>query len=481
MHSQSAIPLPVEAPSAFAFGPFVLIPDQRLLLAEGAPLKVGGRALEILTVLVQRQGAIVTKHDLMARVWPDVAVEEGNLKANVAALRRALGDDTDQPRYIATVVGRGYRFITPVRRAEVTARPVTTSPRQPAGNLPALATRVFGRATVIASIRRDFETSSLVSVVGPGGMGKTTVAVAVAHEAAPTFEDGARFVDLAVVSDGARVPFAVATALGLHPGAGALSAYLRERQVLLVLDNCEHVIDAVASFAHQVTTNATKARLLVTSREPLSIKGERVRRLSGLDTPPPSPLLRAEEALHFAAVQLFVERASRTSRAFALSDANAATVAELCRRLDGLALAIEGLAARVDTLAIGEMLDYVEGDLHLLDVCRPGLERQRTLSAALDWSYQLLSERERAVLRRLSTLGGDFDLERACAVATSDGDASISVVEDVASLAAKSLLTVESQRGQVRYRLTHVARAFAQAKLSEAGGGMTSRNDRREQ
>jgi predicted ATPase len=299
-------------------------------------------------------------------------------------------------------------------------------------------------------------------------VGKTTVAVAVAHEAAVAFQDGAWFVDLATVDDPAHLAEAVASALGLTTRA-VLSAHLRERKLLLVLDNCEHLIDGVASFAHRLLSQAPSVRILTTSREPLCMQGERVRRISGLGTPPPSSRVCADSALNFAAVQLFVEHARRRSQTFALNDENAAIVAELCRRVDGIALAVERLATRVDTLDLVKMLEHVENRRHLLDDSGTGPERHRTLTAAVDWSYRLLSESEQAVMRRLSLFVGPFTLESACAVGTSDGAAPFRVVEDVAALASKSLLVVELIDGKMSYRQAHVTRAFALEMLIESG------------
>ncbi len=452
---------PVEAPHSFAFGPFVLTPERQVLSKDGAPLRIGKRALELLSAFVQRPGDVVSKDELLSHAWPDQAVDEGNLKVNIAALRRALGDDSDQPRYIATVVGRGYRFIAPVLSSELPQAP------QKLAHLPTGTARIFGRAATIASILQELETSRLVSVVGPGGIGKTTVALAVAHEAARSFEHGAWFVDLSTVEHAALVPEAVAEALGLAEPAAL--GQLRERSLLIVLDNCEHVIDAVARYAHQVVTHAKNVRLLATSRESLCIKEERVRRLPGLSTPPARTPLDAKAALDFAAVQLFVDRASLKSRSFALSDANAATVAEICRRLDGLALAIERIATRIDTLEVGKMLEHIDHRRHLLDEHPAGPERHRTVAATLDWSYALLSDNERAVLRRLAIFDGTFSLESACAVAAGDGVDPVALVEDVASLAAKSLLVTESRAGEVDYRQTNVVRAFSLNKLAESG------------
>lgn len=461
--------LAAEAPNSFAFGPFVLVPDRQLLLKDGAPVRIGGRALDILTALIQRQGNVVSKRQLMAEVWPDMMVDEGNLKVNMAALRRILDEDPGQPRYIATVVGRGYRFIATIRPSGFQDfRSTSDTLARQANSASVSVTRIFGRAGAISSILRELESARLISIVGPGGTGKTTVALAVAREAVGSFDDGVRFVDLTPLHDHSLVPAAVAAAVGVDNPA-ALHDYLRHRKMLLVLDNCEHLINAVADCADQILTGARNVKLLATSREPLCIKGERVRRLSGLNVPPASSQIKADDALDFAAVQLFADRATRKCPSFRLTDANAPIVSEICRRMDGLALAIERVAMRVNTLEVGKMLDHINKRFHMLDGYHAGPERHRTLTAAIDWSYGLLSDSEQAVMRRLSVFTGAFSLELACAVGAGDGVDPGSVIEDVANLAAKSLLIATLRDGEMDYQLTNIARAFALEKLVASG------------
>ena len=347
---------------SFAFGPFVLIPERQLLLKGEAPVRIGSRALDILTALVERPGQLVSKQELLSRVWPNTIVEEGNLKVNMAALRRALGERPGAAQYIATVIGRGYRFVAPVQSFE------SVGPSFDAGvasthlhNLPTGTTRIVGRADAIDAIRQELMESRLVSIVGPGGIGKTTVALAAAEQAIGLPRDGVWLVDLAPLKDPSLVPNAIATAIGLAAHSAsmlpALGGYLRDREMLLVLDSCEHVIDAVASCAGRILADAAGVKILATSREPLRVKGERVRRLPGLGTPSASSGLKAEEALVFPAIQLFVDRATDRLELFRLSDADAPMAAEICRRLDGLALAIELAATRIDAFGVGGLLE----------------------------------------------------------------------------------------------------------------------------
>jgi predicted ATPase/DNA-binding winged helix-turn-helix (wHTH) protein len=456
---------------SFAFGPFALIPERQLLLQGEAPVRIGGRALDILTALVERPGELVSKSELLSRVWPNTIVEEGNLKVNMAALRRALGEGPGAAQYIATVVGRGYRFVAPVRSlGSVGPSFDSNAASTRRHNLPTATTRIFGRADAIEAIRRDLDESRLVSIVGAGGIGKTTVALAVAEHAVGLFTDGVWLVDLALLKDPALAPNAIATAIGVAVNSAdmlsALCEFLRDREILLVLDNCEHIIDAAADCADRILTNTASVKILATSREPLRVKGERVRRLPGLGAPPPSSYLSAAEALTFPAVQLFVARATNSFELFKLNDVEAPTVAEICRRLDGLALAIELAATRVDAFGVIGLLKQLDDRFRLLIGRRAGPERHRTLMATLDWSYGLLSAEEAALLRAVSVFAGAFDIEGASYVSNiAPGGAA----EGLAQLAAKSLIATEVEAESVAYRLLETTRTYCVERLRVSG------------
>jgi predicted ATPase/DNA-binding winged helix-turn-helix (wHTH) protein len=457
---------------SFAFGPFTLLPARQLLLRGEKAVRIGGRALDLLIALVERPGELLTKSELLARVWPDTTVDEGNLKVNMAVLRRALEEGANAPQYISTVVGRGYQFVAPVQLLEPVDLPVEASaPPMPTHNLPISTTRIFGRAEAIAAIRRDLDQSRLVSIVGPGGVGKTTVAIAVSEQALEAFTEGVWLVDLAPLKDAERAPHAIAAALGLQAHSAdmlsALCEFLRNRQTLLVLDNCEHIIEGIASYVDRLLANAIGLRILVTSREPLQLAKERVRRLIGLDAPPEAAnSLDARGALDFPAVQLFVERATDANGSFRLRDAEAPIVAQLCRRLDGLALAIELAATRVHAFGVTGLLRQLDDRFRLLGGRRAGPERHRTLAATLDWSYGLLDEKEAALLRAASVFAGAFGLDGAAAVC---GETSSDVVDLLASLSAKSLLAIEPAGDGVTCRLLETTRAYALGCLQGSG------------
>jgi predicted ATPase/DNA-binding winged helix-turn-helix (wHTH) protein len=460
------------AERAISFGPFRLLPEERLLLEDGVPVRLGSRALAILTALVERAGELVSKNELMARVWPNLVVDECNLKVNVSALRRALGDGQPGRRYVANVSGRGYCFVAPVGQCgagEPAAHKSTTD--ECAHNLPISQTRAVGRADTISKLRDQLPRQRLVTIVGAGGIGKTTVALTLAEALVSTYEDGVRFVDLALLKDPHLVPCTLASALGLtvHPGNAVprLIEFLLGRRMLIVLDSCEHVIATAAILAGQLLAGTRGIHILATSREPLRVDGEHVHRLGPLEVPPSSLGLTAGEALTFSAVQLFVERVAANVDGFQLNDADAPIVADICRKLGGAALAIELAATRVDAFGIRQLSTLLDDRFRILNQGRRTAQpRHQSLTAALDWCYDYLPEDERVVLRRLSIFAGAFTLQSAIAVA---GETKINIVEAVANLVAKSLVSADVGGAVVQYRLLGTMRAYALQKLTESG------------
>ncbi len=460
---------------AFSFGPFRLLPGQQLLLEEGTPVRIGSRALILLTALVENAGELVTKSALMARAWPEVVVDENNVKVHIAALRRALRDGQQGHRYLSTMNGRGYSFVAPVEYSE---QKVLSAPEsgagQPVCNLPSPITQTIGRADAIESLREELSRHRLVSVVGPGGIGKTTVALRVAEALLLNYAHGVRFVDLAPVTDPGYFSAAVVSALGLtlHSGdqISALVAYLRDRQMLIVLDTCEHVIEEAALFAEQVMRGAPNVVLLATSRQPLRASGERLYRLLPLRRPPDTAGLTAAEALEFPAVQLFVDRCAAGSQGFELSDEDVPVVADICRCLDSIPLAIELLATRFDAFGLNGLSLILNNRCRLLNQSRRTiLARHRTLGTALDWSYERLPTLESTILRRLSVFAASFTLDAANDLVEDDEITAADVIGGVHELVEKSLLSADVSGTITRYRLLHTTRAYALQKLAESG------------
>lgn len=455
---------------SFGFGPFVLLPERQLLLKDDAPVRIGSRALDILTALVERPGEVVSKRELMARAWPSTAVDDSNLKVNMVALRRAIDDGPGGAKYIATVTGRGYRFVAPVQATEAAGEAHSSTAAPTASQrLPTATAHIIGRTEAIDAILRDLDDSKIVSIVGAGGIGKTTAAIAVAHAAAPARADGAAFVNLATISDPQFVPTAIAYALGLGVTGGdplkSVTQALKLQQKVLLFDNCEHLLPAVATAVDRLARDLDHVRILATSREPLRIRGERVFRLRGLECDP-SESPAADEARKFPAVELFAARAAERS-GYLLTDADAPAVAEICRRLDGNALAIELAATQTAAFSPTRILQMLDDSFRLLNLGPPGAPpRQQSLLATLDWSYSLLSGREAAVLRAISVFAGAVSVDGAAAVANENP---AEVMDALAQLAAKSLLAMDAGTEVVTYRLLETTRAYCIERLRLSG------------
>jgi len=458
----------------YDFGSFQLIPARRLLLDNGESLPLGSRALDILAVLVERAGETVSNEQIMARAWPTTMVEEGSLRVHIGALRKTLSDGRAGTRFIVNVPGRGYTFVAPVRRGE--SQTPTAAPRAvpAASNLPRPLASIIGRADTIAALTAQLARRRLLTIVGPGGIGKSTVSVAVAENASVSFPDGVWFVALAPLADPAMVAGAIGSNLGLAVSGTdplrELVSGLRDKQALIVLDNCEHVIDAAAAAAEEIIRATQRVSILATSREPLRCAGELVHRLAPLGIPSTFAEITAHAALGHAAVQLFNERASASDEGYSLGDADAPTVCEICRKLDGLPLALELAAAQVEAFGLQGLAEGLNDRFALLTKGRrTAIQRQQTLRATLDWSFDLLSETERIVLSRLAVFAGDFTMEAARAVASDETVSGIEVVEGLANLATKSLITTDINGDVTYHRLLETTRAYALEKLADHG------------
>jgi predicted ATPase/DNA-binding CsgD family transcriptional regulator len=349
-------------------------------------------------------------------------------------------------------------------------------PARRIGNVPSEATTLIGRRHELTELRAKFATARVVSLVGPGGVGKTRLAIRAATDLARGFRDGAWFVDLAEVRDPALVSTAVATGLDLRAQAATeplalLRSYLRDRQLLLVVDNCEHLLGTAAQLIDDVVRSAPGVRVLATSREPLSLPGEYVIPVPSLDLPsahadePASQLQRSES------VMLFAERAAAASGRFEVTIENQAAVADLCRRLDGLPLAIELAAVRTRVLTVEQILERLSDRFALLTGGgRAAQPRHRTLRVTLDWSHDLLEPRDRALLRRLCIFAGRFTLEDVEGACSSDDVPAAAVLDALSSLVDKSLVMTDGARqGVASYRLHETMREYAHLQLQEAG------------
>ncbi len=459
--------------SCLEFGRYRLFPLQRELRVGEERVPLGSRALDVLLVLIEARGDLVTKEELLARAWPGIVVEESNIQVQISALRRALGA---QRNLIVTVPLRGYRFVGEVRRVE----PVSTAGMNAAEravvptNLPAPVADFIGRESELVTVRELLRHNRLVTLVGTGGIGKTRLALEAARAALAEFPDGVWLAELAPLTDPQLVASAVHAALGLQAGGGRwtaerLAAALRARRLLLVLDNCEHLIGATAREAEALLHAAPELRLLATSQEPLGIEGECTLRLRPLEFPAEDAAGAAAAERH-AAVRLFVARARAADPQFALDERNAATVVTICRRLDGIPLAIELAAARSAALGVDGLAQRLDLRFHVLTGGRrTALPRHQTLRATLDWSHRLLAEPDRIVLRRLAVFAGSFTLEAAGRVVTDGALPEWEVVSRIAELVDKSLVVADTAGPERRYRLLETTHAYAMEKLADSG------------
>src|SRR5262245_23455416 len=353
---------------AFAFGPFRLLVARRELLAHGVPVTIGQRAFEILLLLVSRHGQLVTKDELMAEVWPGVVVEENNIQVHISAVRKVLATADEGERYLLTVAGRGYRFVAPVTRESAPGK----APRGPdqsasvsadgaaaTNNLPQQLTTLIGREADLAEIKARVSSHRLVTLTGSGGVGKTRLSIEAGRSLLDRYPDGVWLAELAPLNDSQLVTSIIGDVLGvsLSITAGALDALasgLRNKELLLIIDNCEHVLAEAARVAEALMRTCPRLSILASSRERLAIAGESVIRVPSLPAPQ-SETLTATDARGYSAVRLFVERANALGCGFSLTDDNAAAVASICSRLDGIPLAIELAVPRLKVLPVEQL------------------------------------------------------------------------------------------------------------------------------
>src|SRR5438270_1216832 len=468
-----------ETPPIIEFGRFRVSPLRRELLADGRPINLGGRTFDVLMALIEGRGAVVGKDALIGRVWPGRIVEESSLHVQISALRSAFRADRD---LIRTISGRGYQFTGEIRTIAAsphaqavakTAVPAFAPPRPPS-NLAEPVSELIGRDVEVEEVLGLTAAHRLVTLTGAGGIGKTRLGLDAARRLLPKFADGVWVIELAPLSDPDLVPVTVATELGLDLAGGVVSPgrvanALAAKQLLLVLDNCEHLVGAAASMAEALLRANPAARVIATSRELLRAEGECLYRAPSLAVPTEGGQ-DAERLLQYGAVRLFVARARTAEPQFSPDGHVAEVIAAICRHLDGIPLAIELAAARTNALGVEELAARLNDCFQLLTGGRrTALPRHQTLRATLDWSYQLLPEPERVVLRRLAIFAGGFTLQSASTIAATDEIAGSDIVGCAANLVGKSLLTADLGGATGWYRLLETTRAYALEKLSQSG------------
>ncbi|CAM2195564.1 Transcriptional regulator [Paraburkholderia kururiensis] len=466
--------------------------ESREIRLNGERVRIGSRAFDILELLIRAEGALVSKDEIIRCVWPTTIVQENNLQVHIAALRKALGPQRD---LIRTVPGRGYCLVGALSDA---APKCSTADLVPP--LPVSASALVGREASIAQVADALGALRIVTLVGSGGIGKTRVATEVAARVASRFPDGVVFVPLASVSDPRFVadaladalPAALAGSLGMARPAGRLALAdivpgLAGRRMLLVLDNCEHLIDVAAQVATAATAASEGLCVLATSREALRIPGELLHQVPPLDVPGEADT--GDAIVQASAVQLFIARARAADARFPLNERTLCLTAAVCRRLDGIPLAIELAAARAAVLGVEVLADHLDDHFRILaGGFRTALPRHQTLKAMLDWSYRLLDETERTLLRWLGVFmdGFSFDaayyvvsgmtsngMERSEGSSAPRGFSQPQLLDALSGLVAKSLVIRESADAgtgtDTRYRLLAITRAYALQKLEDCG------------
>lgn len=441
------------------FGRFELRPAERLLLADGLPVSLGSRAFDVLVALAARRERLVTKDELLELVWPDTVVEENNMAVQISVLRKVLEDGM-----IRTVAGRGYQFTARAQEPLLDRQPGIKR-----GNIPAVMPALFGREADIESLSAALERSALVTLCGAGGIGKTSLASMLAQHLSGRFPGGAWIVELAATRDPSLVPGVVAQTLGLAlPGqADALQELVRathSSEFMLVLDNCEHLLEGVAPLARTLSRDSPGVRVLVTSQEPLHVEGEQVYRLGPLSVPDDEKLATA---LEHGAVKLFIERVRALQSEFNPQADGLAAIVDICRQLEGIPLAIELAAARVPLLGLagvrarlGERLRTLGGGV------RAPMRRHQTLRAALDWSFNLLAPETQRTLRRLGIFHGGFCVDTALhVVAETSQEDEMWLLEQLDILLDRSLLVVARPGERPRYRMLETMREYALEQL----------------
>jgi predicted ATPase/DNA-binding winged helix-turn-helix (wHTH) protein len=450
----------------YRFGDAVLDTRAARLTRSGRPLELEPRAFDVLRYLVQNRGRLVTHQELIDGIWRDTHVTAHSLTQAVSQLRRALDDDSRRPRFIRTVHRRGYEFVARVT-CEKPAESRTTK-RRWSVRTPLI--RLIGREDLVDCAVREVKQERLVTLVGPGGVGKTQLALEVGRRLADRFADGILFIDLTAEVDAAGVARAISWELRVDPGEvstpySTVAEALRDRSALLLFDNCEHLVGPVGSFALAIQTHCPGVHILVTTQRHLSVAGQRLLKVPPLDLPEPGWTPGGDERDWPSSVRLFVERAQAVNPDFTLTGANASAVVEICRRLDGVALAVELAAARANVFSAEQIAARLGERFELLTAQHPAaLSRHTSLDATISWSVSLLSEDGRRALEHLSVFSGGWDLTAAEAVLDLQ---EAGVIDALSSLVDKSLVTLDIGRAVARYSLLDSIRIHSRERLLE--------------
>ena len=466
----------------FRFGDFELDAGAYELRRKGRRLRLARQPMDLLLLLVEHPRALVSREEIAKRLWkPGVFIDmDAGIHTAILRIREALRDSAESPRFVETVPGKGYRFVAAVTRLPTWSEggyagtPERSAPAR-RDNLPSELTSFVGRRQALADVRKLVASSRLVSLIGTGGVGKTRLAVRLASELVHQYADGVWLVDLAPLTAPNLIAQTIAVNLGVRESADrsereALFQFCRTRSLLLVLDTCEHLLDGCAEIAETLLRSAPQLQILATSREPLRVPGETVYQVPSLSLPDASASLSEDALTRFEATQLFVERARASLMQFRPATDEVPAIIGICRRLDGIPLAIELAAAHVAALPPAEIEARLKDRFRLLAGSRTTVTRQRTLEAAIDWSYQLLSGAERRLFGRLSTFAGSCSLEAAAAVCGGDGIEVSVTGELLSALVGKSLVVLEpGSGGQQRYRLLETMRHYAHERIIESG------------
>ncbi|HEV2285754.1 MAG TPA: TIR domain-containing protein, partial [Steroidobacteraceae bacterium] len=461
---------------SYRCGDFHVDTANRRLTCRGVEVALEPRTFSVILQLLARPNELVTRNQLLDAVWGHRYVTPSTLNRVIALARRAFGDDTAEPRYIVTVHGAGYRYTGPWERDEPasTERPVRFTP-PPAVRLPARVQALLGRERELDTLSSLVAAHRAVTVLGPGGIGKTQCVLELARRLAPQFPDGVWFFDLVPLAHGTEWLQALGAALGIPAADGSklmaqILPVLQGRQALLVLDNCDRVAAEVGTLVIQVLRGTDSLRMLSTSQAPLNFTGEQLLRLPPLALPAADAAhLSLEEIGAAPAVEMLVARAREVQPAFELTRANATTVAEICRRLDGVPLALELAAARFTMLSPEQVLQRLDQRFQFLRGAVAGRDnRHQNLLLLLEWSFSLLSAQEQQLLRWLGVFVQGWTMESAIELAAPLGHAPEVAVELLTGLVAKSLVAVVPGLMPPRYRLLETVREYALGQLRES-------------